>query len=644
MTDHDTTVSPPAPSGGPGAAIRGADLASVLSLLRRRWLIIALCVVVTAGASLFLSLSEQKKYSAAASLLFRDPGIDQKLFGGSYFAPSGDPSRDAATNTSLVSLSEVSVLTARALGRNVNPVLIQSETHVLPQGQSDVVSVVVTDPDPRYAARIANTFAKQFIQFRRNADRATIQSAVGLVNKQLRQLTPRERSGAAGATLRSRGEQLKILSQLQTGNAELVQPAGVPGSPSSPTPKRDAIIAAFFGLLLGSLLAVVFERLDNRVRDPEEVEELFGRPLLASIPDRGTKLRRNSAAQQAEAFFMLRANLRYFNVKKDLRSVLVTSAGPAEGKTTVAWNLAGAASDAGGRVLLIETDLRKPTFGDRFTARSSAGLSNVLADSLDLDAVVQRVPTSGQGGAKRGRTIDVVTAGPLPPNPIDLLDSARMRELLRSAQDEYDLVVLDSAPMLVVSDTIPLLGLVDGVVVVSRMGKSTRNGARHLASRLENLEAPLLGIVANAVRFGTGGYGYGYGSYGYGAPDGADDDGDTGKPQAEPVASSESAAAEPANAAARTEHAAAADVNSPDPRAGDTHAPTEAEGPAAASRNGNGAGPEHDPVSVTAGQPETQPGPGPDRDTADPPAAEPPSLPANKVILGRRRFRWRGRG
>lgn len=482
------------------------------ALRRRKWLI-AFCVLVATGAALALSLSQQKQYTASAKLLFRDPALDQKLFGSVYIPGPQDPEREAATNVQLASLQEVIDRTSVRLRQPVD-----GKVFVAPIGQSDVVSVLGQDPDPRFAARIANTFIREYIVFRREADRDKVRDAQRLVQSQLRQLTPEEARGAQGAGLRERAEQLQILASLQTGNAELVQEAKPPSSPSSPQPVRDGIAGFALGLLLGVGLAFLLERLDRRLRDPHEIEAVFGRPILGTIPESRNfpGRQRSLSLREAEAFRMLRANLRYFNASRQIRSVLVTSASPGDGKTTVAWNLAAAAAGTGSRVLLLEADLRQPTFGKRMNEVAPGGLSNVLAGDARLaDMALEISVDEAASGTGAGRTMDVVSAGPLPPNPTDLIESERMRQIIADAEEAYDLVVIDTPPTSIVSDAIPLLKEVSGVIVVTRLGRSTRESATHLRNQLERLEAPTLGVVVNFVSSAPTYYGDAYlGKYG----------------------------------------------------------------------------------------------------------------------------------
>jgi receptor protein-tyrosine kinase len=210
---------------------------------------------------------------------------------------------------------------------------------------------------------------------------------------------------------------------------------------------------------------------------------------------------------------MLRANLRYFNVDREIRSVLITSSTPGEGKSTVAMYLALAAASSGARVLLVEADLRRPTLNGRLGIATSQGLSEVLAGARDLRSAIDHIELESEVAA---HTLDVLTAGPIPPNPSDLVESDKMHQIINAAEKAYDLVIIDTPPTSVVSDAIPLVRLVSGVLVVTRLGKTTKDAAHHLRQQLENLDGNVLGVVVNSAsrRAGYGpqlGYEYTYG-------------------------------------------------------------------------------------------------------------------------------------
>jgi tyrosine-protein kinase len=498
MTDHSRTT----------------DLEHVLRILRRRRRLILLCMLGVAASALFFSLLQEKQYSAKAALLFRDPALDQTLFQANS-APPPNPQRQAATNERLAAQPEVARRTADRFGAELTASDVRDKIEVASEGESDVVAVTATDHDARLAAGLANVYVAEFIALRRDADRAVIRGAQSLVRERLREITARNRRA-----LQSRADDLKILGALQTGKAEIVQQASIPSSPSSPKPIRNGLLGLILGLLLGLGLAFLLERLDRRIKDPRELEETYGLPVLATITESqalGTTSTRNGNGSvipgpEWEAFRKLRAKLRYFSVDREIKSVLVTSAAPEEGKTTVASNLALAAAIGGkGRVLLIEADLRKPTLARRYHLSPVPGLSELLTHNIEVEEAVQSLslPSWWNGS----RPLEVIVAGEVPPNPSELLESRRMSELLTDLGSVYDFVVVDTPPVAVVSDAMPIVGSVDGVIVVSWIGVSTRDGAIHLKRDLESLRAPTLGVVVNRVKAGAEGY-YGYG-YGY---------------------------------------------------------------------------------------------------------------------------------
>jgi capsular exopolysaccharide synthesis family protein len=499
------------------ASSEGTTLEQLLLMLRRRWRLVVGCVVLVAGAAIAFSLLQRTEYTASASLLFRNTQFDQELFGSNFTTGAVDPTREAATNLDLVALPTVASRTASTL--HLPEDMVGSEITVSGTGQADVARVMATDPSPPRAAEIANTYVRQYVLFRQEADRSKIAGAQSLVQKELDALPPAQRYGSVGQSLQNRADQLGVLAALQTGNAEVVQSANVPTSPSSPKTKRNGILGALLGLLLGLGLVFLAERLDRRVRDASELEEAYGVPVLGAVPESPSYSAAGTQplpVVEAEAFALLRARLRYFNVDRDVRSLLVTSATPGEGKTTVALNVALAEAVAGNpRVALVEADLRRPALGKRLGIGSRAGLAEVLSRNATVDEALcsVEVPRRGNGNGPAVR-FTIVTAGAIPPNPAELVESRAMIDLLTALSAQFDLVIIDSPPTSVVSDAIPLIRLVSGVVVVSRIGVTTRDAARHLREQLRKLQAPTLGVVANAMPVkGRGYYGYGYAYY-----------------------------------------------------------------------------------------------------------------------------------
>jgi capsular exopolysaccharide synthesis family protein len=241
-------------------------------------------------------------------------------------------------------------------------------------------------------------------------------------------------------------------------------------------------------------------------------------PVLGTIPESKAIMAANQGAtapelpfMENEAFRMLRASLQYFNVDKEIRSVLITSYGAGVGKSTIAWNLARVASTSA-RVVLLETDLRNSTIAQQHGLTMGPGLAEILTHQVGLDEAIQSKPVAAQPNGSDGpaAALDVVVAGTHPPNPAELIESEALREVLERLKERYDLVVIDTAPIGVVADAFPLMREVDGVIAVCRMGLTMRDHAVHLTEQLRRMDAPSLGVVGNGIKVKRGRYGYGY--------------------------------------------------------------------------------------------------------------------------------------
>jgi capsular exopolysaccharide synthesis family protein len=486
------------------------DLEQVLSVLRRRAPLIALCIVLVAGSAFAFSKRQTKQYTATASLVFNNDQLNQQVAGLTEVA-SNSPQQQQSTNLKLVQLGETARETAKRLGHGLTTRQVKSNLSISSQGESNIVDVSAVAGSPALAAEIANTYASQFVRDQQQASRQYFGSALALVRKEYAALPPQQRTGSQGLALTDRAQSLQILSQLQSGNVRVAQAATRPSSASSPKIMRNTVLGAVLGLLIGLGLAFMLERLDRRIKEPEDLERIFGLPLLGMIPDSPAYPRHVAGKQgevpaalppgELEVFRMLRARLRYFNVDRDLRTVLVTSAASGDGKTTVVQNLAEAAASMGTRVLVIESDLRRPSLAERFALIRAPGLAEVLISAVSVEDAVQNtsaVPTSN--GVRARSSVSILPAGAPPPNPAELIESHAMERVLEWAAANYDLVLLDTPPLSVVPDAIPLLRRSDGVLIVSRLRKNTRDGAARMRDELTSLGAPLLGVVANGFK------------------------------------------------------------------------------------------------------------------------------------------------
>lgn len=481
-----------------------------------------MCVFLTAAAAFALSKAQQKQYTATAQILFRSAQLDQQA-AGLQVVNQSNPQPQADTNLKLATLPRVAAETAATLDHGLTQKQVSGAISVTQESDTDLAKIAAEWTSPKVAAQIANTYAQKVIADRQRADANYYSNALQAVDLQFKALTPAQQNGVEGADLKDRANSLQILSQLQSGEVQLEQPAIAPTAQSSPRVMRNTVIGALLGFLVGLTAAFLLQRVDRRLREPSDLEDVYQVPLLGVVPESAALRQANGSgahtselpANEAEIFGLLRAHIRYFNVDRDLRTVVIVSAAPGDGKSTVARYLAMATATVGSRVLFLESDLRRPIAARYFGVERSPGVSEVLLGEESLESAVQRVEFASRKETNIG--LDVLVAGEvLPPNPPQVMESQAMASLLSEARERYDLVVIDTPPLVLLPDAFPLLHQADGVLIVSRLGENRRDVAARLRETLASVEAPVIGVIANGYKRqrGTSAYGYGY-SYQY---------------------------------------------------------------------------------------------------------------------------------
>ncbi|MEV4420651.1 polysaccharide biosynthesis tyrosine autokinase [Patulibacter sp. NPDC049589] len=461
----------------------------------RRYLTVGLLgAVIAAAAAFVVSSAQTKKYTANADLLFRDPQLDQKLFGSSFFAPNRDAVREAATNLELAGAPVVAEKTAAALGGGISRQDVQDAINVKPDGPSDLIRVEATLPSPRDAQRFTNVYAQTFLRYRQQSDQSKVDAARQLVQAQIDRLDPAARASSRGQGLEARSQQLEILASLQTGNVEIAQSADLPTDPSSPRTKQNVAIGFVLGFLIGAFIAWLALKVDRRLRTIEDVDSLHDGPVLGAIPASADYGKTTSPTVIKEPFRLLLTRLRYFNVDRKVQTVLVTSAAVGEGKSTISLELATVAAEQHRRVLLLETDLRRPSLGTKLEVPPGAGLVDSIVTDRPWRDAVTKVPTSVDD-----IQLDVLLAGQIPPNPGEILASQAFAAILKDAKNDYDLIVMDTPPLLVVADAFPLVEQSDGTIVVVRLDQTDRAQAINLLEDITRVGGTILGTVANGT-------------------------------------------------------------------------------------------------------------------------------------------------
>ena len=494
-------------------------------LLRRRVFWILLCLLLAAGAAYVYSKQQTKKYTATASLLFNDNEPIRQVAGLPIVVGS-HPRGLQSAKVKLVERGDIAEKTASRLGHGLTKEVVRKDVRVSAHGISQIIDVSATSTSPALAAEIANTYTARVVA--EHSYRTYYSSALARVKKKLAALPASQRTAPAGLALLVRARSLGALAELPSGSVQIAQAATVPKSPSSPKVLRNTLLGALLGLLLGFGLASLIAHFDRRIREPSELEAVYGLPLLGVVPQstalahsdrrepqRNEVPREALPPSEAGAFQLIRARLRYFNVDRELRTLLVVSPAPGDGKTTIALQLAAAAARMGSTVLLVEADLRRPTVARQLDIHSGPGISDVLIGSVSLWRATQPIELDQPSGvAGQGPTLDVLVGGaPLPPNPGELIESHAMAVTLDQARSTYDVVVIDTPALTTASDASPLLGQVDGVIIVDWIGRTRQKVAERLHRTLTAAGAPMLGVIANGFKAKRGSHGLDYDYY-----------------------------------------------------------------------------------------------------------------------------------
>jgi succinoglycan biosynthesis transport protein ExoP len=443
------------------------NLRGYLDVLARRWLTAVVVAAVCLAASLGLSLTATPVYTASASLFFslQTGNNANELAQGSTFTQNQMASYAALATTAAVLEPVIA-----ELDLSTDPRQLARQIRASTPNETVVLEIRATSADRAQVAEIANSVAQQ-------------------LTVAVDGLAPVDATGKA------------------TVSSAVVDPAEEPEFQTSPNTRRNLVVGVLLGLVLGALAALLRDALDTRVRTREDLAQLTELPLLASFDNPGEKDGRRTLVvasaprgPAAEAFRSLRTAVQFSVRPGAPLALLVTSSRPGEGKSTVAANLALAMADAGLKVVLVDADLRRPSVAGTFDLVDSVGLTTVLIGQVDLDDALQSYGVSG---------LQVLTAGPLPPNPSELLATPDMAQLVERLGATHDVVVVDSPPLLAVTDATILSRLVDRTVVVSDASRSRRGHLSQSLGLLAQAGGRVAGLVFTHVRR-TGEDVYGY--------------------------------------------------------------------------------------------------------------------------------------
>jgi capsular exopolysaccharide synthesis family protein len=462
-----------------------------------RWKWVFLFFLIAAPAAAYaLEHGKPAEYKSSALVGVNQTTVNTTLLNGS----SGSFSTSNVTAIAeIVTTTPVADIAASLLNPPGNPAQIAGEVSASGDSTTNFLTITAVDRNPDRAAAIANAFARAI---QRNLTGAAI-SQIDATIKGLRAQLAHTTEPGTKATLQQELTQLVASRGNQGGEAAILQPAS-PGAQAGTSLRRSVELGLVVGLLLGIGAVVLAEGADRKLRTPDDLESMTDLPLLAAIGPSAFSAELSTTPEDEEAFQMLRTALMYFNVDRRLESVVVSSAGEKEGKTTVATRLALASAGAGMNVVLIDADLRRAQVSSRLGIRSQTGLGAAIVGASSLADTLVDYPVHGPGVG----SLRVLPAGPLAPNPSALLSSEAMERIVRQLEREADLVIIDTPAALAVSDPVPIMRMASGVIVIARMNQSSRQTIRRLKKIIESAHGNLVGVVATGTTAGPGYDGY----------------------------------------------------------------------------------------------------------------------------------------
>ncbi len=464
------------------------------ALWRRKWLFLVILVSIPVAVYL-ISTHISKTYQATALVRVQTVTTDVPVVGQGLF--------DISTESLLVSSQHVAKEAAHELGMprssgiplmgSVTAAPFAPDTSTVP---TDLLQLTAQADSATRAADLANAFVRALATVR--AAKATAQFNAGIKKLEAQSLTATD-----SATKAEYAREIAVLRSAESADTtKMIQEATPPATPISPHPRRNTALALMVSLMLALVAVFVRERFDRRLQDSAELEPLLGASLLSVIPRAAFPGERPKPGPVREAFRTLASSLVYFNLEQPIATVIVASPTKGDGKTTVAVYLALALADDGHNVVLVDCDLRNPQVSVRLGIEPSAGLTEVIAREVELREALTEVDVGD-------RHLRVLASGKRGPNSGRLLGSMRMDSVLTELCELADIVILDTPPILTVSDAVPLLERVSGVILVGKVGVTTRDALQRSRQVVDTAQGKMLGVVA------TGGAAAGL--YGYGA-------------------------------------------------------------------------------------------------------------------------------
>lgn len=505
---------------------------------RRKWLFFLTVGLVTALAVAIPLIFMTPKFESSVQLLQRRIGVDKVFLGTAVFADvASQPERDIQTAADLVTSPEVIARVNDQLGDRLGGKSADTLINASVVKEVDIMEITATDPDSVLAADVANTFAAEYIKWRTESDQSALTQARVPVENQINAIPESMRNSPSYQSLVDKLNSLKLAEAMQVGNLQVVKSAAPSLNPVSPKPVRNGAIGFITSIFLGVGLVIFLDRIDTKIRSVSEIVAITDKPILAMIP---TEPKLNGSIVTvshpkescAEAYRLLKTNLGYVSPDDKARTIMVTSPGTGEGKSTTVANLAVTLARAGKSVTILEFDFRRPSLSKQLDLSGEIGVTNIIVGTHKLEDVFQVIDAKSlavAGEKSRGentvrqnsssigiKDIYCVMSGPIPPNPGELAASDAASKIIDTVAGFSDYILVDTPPLCAVGDAVSLASRVDGMILVVRMAKTDKRAFTSSNDILRQVPCNLLGVVITDVDAGSDyGYGGGYYKYGY---------------------------------------------------------------------------------------------------------------------------------
>lgn len=424
------------------------DLREIFDIIKSKLWIIALAVLITTiTASVVSFFFLDRVYETSTKLVVAKGGESELQYNDLMLNQ-----RLVKTYSEIAKSRTIADEVIKNLNLSMSHGTFANSVQVSSVRDTEVIEIRVQNTDPKVAARIADELSNVFIR--------------------------------------------RVVEWINIENVQILDRAVVPSNPIKPRPALNIAIAMVLGLMVGVGIVFLLEFLDNTFKGPDDVEKKLGLPVLGSVPlisgsEKNIKLITFSDPKSpiSESYRMLRTNIQFANLDNDLKTLVVTSTGPSEGKSTSISNLAITMVGMRKNVLLIDADLRKPQIHKIFNLDNDTGMTNVLMGE-NLDDAIKTV---------NGMNLDILTSGPIPPNPSEILGSKAMERLLERCQEKYDIVLIDTPPVGVVTDSAILSNITDGTLYVVAAGQTMTDQAIKAKEMLLKVKSNVIGVLVNKV-------------------------------------------------------------------------------------------------------------------------------------------------